>query len=60
MTIHDLKPGRRWRLICSVDAVGIDYETILEDDNEPHWTTCQTIAEAHGCTWWTLEEVTNE
>lgn len=36
------------------------YELAQEDDNEPHWLTCQTIAEAHGCSWWTLEEVTNE
>lgn len=51
---------RQWRLLCSVDAVGIDYETTLEDENEPHWLTCQNIAEEHGCTWWTLEEVTSE
>lgn len=46
----------KWLLTCSVDAVDIDYEEIIEieGDEEPGFWDCAEIAEAHGCDWWTI------
>ena len=48
---------KKWNLTCSIDASNIDYETIIESETEPDFWTCQTIAEDHGCSFWTLDEV---
>ena len=47
---------KKWFLICSIDAIDIDYETVIESEKEPDWWTCENIAREHGCDWWTLEE----
>lgn len=47
----------KWLLTCSVDAIGIDYETIIESDTEPDFWTCYEIANAHGCEWFYITEV---
>ena len=47
----------KYRLTCSVDAVGIDYEEIIESDSEPSFWDCNEIAEQHGCPWWYCEEI---
>lgn len=46
---------RRWALVCSVDAVDIDYETEIESEDEPDFWDCQTIATEHCCDWWYCE-----
>ena len=48
---------RKWLLTCSVDGVDIDYETVLTSLKEPDFWTCNNIAESHGCSLWSLEEV---
>lgn len=50
---HEMK---KWLLTCSIDAVDIDYETVIESEKEPDFWTCENIAREHGCDWWTLEE----
>ena len=47
---------RKWLLTCSIDAVDVDYETVIESETEPDWWTCESIAREYGCEWWTLEE----
>lgn len=49
---------KKWLLTCSVDAVNIDHEEIIESETEPDFWTCHEIANAHGCEWWSLEEIT--
>jgi len=48
---------KKWRLTCSVDAIDIDYETILFNRKEPDFLTCENIAQSNGCSFWTIEEV---
>ena len=48
---------KKWWLTCSVDAVDIDYETIIESEKEPDFWTCENIARENGCEWWSIEEV---
>ena len=40
---------RKWILTCSIDAVDIDYEEIIENNEEPGFWECYEIAESHGC-----------
>ena len=47
---------KQWLLTCSIDAVDIDYEQIIESETEPGFWECEEIAEEHGCEWWSLEE----
>lgn len=47
---------RKWLLTCSIDAIDVDYETIIESETEPDWWICANIAREHDCEWWTLEE----
>lgn len=47
---------KEWLLTCSIDAVDVDYETVIESETEPDWWTCENIAREHGCGWWALEE----
>lgn len=47
---------KKWILTCSVDAVEIDYEEIITSDTEPDFWTCDEIAQAHGCDFWTVDE----
>lgn len=48
---------KKWRLTCSIDAVDIDYETVIESESEPGFWECHNIAEEHGCEWWSLDEI---
>ena len=48
---------KKWILTASVDAVNIDYETIIESETEPTFWECHEIAQDHGCDYWSLEEV---
>lgn len=47
---------KKWRLVCSVEGISIDYEQTILAETEPHWIDCHNIAGAHGCDFWTLEE----
>jgi len=47
---------KKWILTCSIDAVDIDYEEIITSDTEPDFWTCDGIAQAHGCDFWTIDE----
>ena len=51
---------KKYRLECSVDAIGIDYEEIIVAEKEPDWWTCEEIAREHGCEWWSIEGVRQE
>lgn len=48
---------KKWRLTCSIDAIDIDYETVIESESEPGFCECYNIAEEHGCEWWSIEEL---
>lgn len=47
----------KWLLTCSVDAVDVDYEQIIDSDEEPGYWECDEIAQAHGCDWWSVCEL---
>ena len=53
-----MKNMKKWNIICSIDAVNIDYETVIESKSEPNWWICENIAREHGCEWWFVEEAT--
>ena len=48
---------KKWYLVCSVDAVNIDFATVIESPSEPDFWTCQDIASAHNCEFWSLSEL---
>ena len=48
---------RKWRIVCSVDADGIDYEDVICSDTEPDYWTCYNIAESHGCQYFEVTEM---
>ena len=50
----------QWLFTASVDAVGIDFETILESESEPDFWTCDNLANEHGCEWWSIEPFREE
>ena len=50
----------QWLLTCSVDAVDIDYEEIIESDDEPGFWDCDAIANEHGCEWWSIDVLEDE
>ncbi len=47
----------KWRIICSRDAVEIDYEEIISSEAEPDFWTCHEIAEKHGCAFFDVNMV---
>lgn len=47
---------KKWLFWASVDAVNIDFETIIESENEPDFWTCQSLAEENGCDYWSIEQ----
>lgn len=51
---------KKWLLTCSVDANTVDYDEIIESENEPGYWECNEIANAHGCPWWYCEEYDEE
>lgn len=48
---------KKWLFIASVDAVNIDFETIIESDTEPGFWACYELAAAHGCSFFDCQEV---
>ena len=48
---------KKWLLICSIDAVDVDFETVLFSEEEPVFWTCNDIAQANGCDFWTICEL---
>jgi hypothetical protein len=48
---------KSWILTCSIDGIDIDYETVIENETEPDYWTCDGIAQENGCDYWTIEEV---
>lgn len=48
---------KKWILTCSIDAVDIDYEEIIESDTEPSFWECYNKAQEHSCDWWSIEEM---
>lgn len=47
----------KWLLMCSKDAVYVDFEQVLESEKEPGFWECENIAKENGCEWWSLERV---
>ena len=48
---------KKWLLTCSIDAVFVDFETVLFSEEEPGFWTCDEIAQANGCDFWTICEL---
>ena len=48
---------KKWLLTCSIDAVCVDFETVLSSEEEPGFWTCDEIAQANGCDFWTICEL---
>lgn len=48
---------KKWELVCSKEAIDIDYETIIESEDEPDFWTCYEIAMDHDCGFWTISEL---
>ena len=48
---------RTYILQASVDGINIDYEEAIQAAAEPDFWSLEEIAEAHGCAFWTCEEV---
>lgn len=48
---------RTYILQASFDGVNIDYEETIQAATEPDFWSLQDMAESHGCTFWTCEEV---
>lgn len=48
----------KWRLICSTDGNMVDYEEIIESNEEPGFWECYEIAQAHGCEHFTIDKNT--
>ena len=49
----------KYRLTCSKDAIDVDYEVEFERKEEPSLWECYSIAEEHGCEWWSLDRLEN-
>lgn len=52
------KTMKKYELICSVDAVNIDYSETIDEATAMNWWKCNNIAEKHGCSFWSVEEWT--
>lgn len=48
---------KKWILTASIDAVNIDFETVIESDVEPGYWECNDLAASHGCPYWTISEL---
>ena len=48
---------RKWILTCSIDAVDVDHEEIIESNEEPGFWECYAIAEAHGCAFFSVDPI---
>ena len=50
---------KKWLLTASVDAISIDFETVLFSETEPEFWTCYYIAESNNCVFFSVEELTD-
>ena len=48
---------KQWILTASVDGNMVDFECIINSDNEPDFWTCQELAQNHGCEFWMVDEL---
>lgn len=48
---------KKWLLECSIEAIDIDHEEIIESETEPDFWTCYGIATEHDCGFWTISEM---
>lgn len=48
---------KKWLFTASRDGINVDFETVLESAHEPDFWTCYGLADTHGCSLWTVEEV---
>lgn len=48
---------KKWLIVMSKEAITVDAETIIESPNEPDFWTCQSIADEHGCSFWSVVEM---
>ena len=48
---------KKWLLSCSIDAVHVDFETVLFSKEEPGFWVCEEIAQANGCDFWSVCEL---
>jgi hypothetical protein len=48
---------KTYELICSKDAIGIDYSEIVHSDVEPEYWDCVEIADKHSCNYFCLNEI---
>jgi len=51
---------KKWILSCSKKAISIDYEEIINSEEEPDFWTCYEIAEKHDCEWFSIYEMGEE
>lgn len=48
---------KKWLLSCSINAVSVDFETVLFSKEEPGFWTYEEIAQANGCDFWSVCEL---
>lgn len=48
---------KEYLLTASTDGINIDYEEIIESENEPDFWTCYEKATAHGCDFFHVQEL---
>ena len=62
MKSYTTKPEttKQWILTASIDGNMVDYEEIIESENEPDFWTCYNIAYDHGCDFFSIEELETE
>jgi len=51
---------KKWLLTASTDGIDVDFEAIIESESEPDFWTCYELAEAHGCTFFHIDELEAE
>lgn len=51
---------KKWYVACSKDAAEIDYEEVIESENEPGFWELYEIAENNNCEWFTCNELEGE
>ena len=51
---------KQWLLTASIDGNLVDFETIIEQENEPDFWTCYDLAQDHGCDFFHVEQLETE
>lgn len=52
---NEVQEMKKWRLVCSTNGIMVDYEEIIESEEEPDFWTCQNIAQNHGCEFFHID-----